>query len=960
MKTAKSLRLVFLASAAALAIVGCSDTDISSPGAGSPPSSPPPPPPPPPPPASSTIDLIPSAGCPTGTAEATFDAIASEGFSSVDVCALGDEGADQTILTTDVTIPAGVTVAIRGAVFVGEDDGTSATLTLNEGAVLYGAAADGTGDGSDDYLVINRGSQIQVNGSESAPVRMTARAAINDDNTNSSIIENGTQAQWGGLIINGYAPINACIDGSATGGTADCEKQGEGASGLFGGGDAGDNSGSISYLSVEYAGARLTTDDELNGIAFQGVGSATNVDHVQVHNNLDDGIEWFGGTVSAKYVVITGAGDDSLDWTDGWQGSLQFAVVNSDVPTSGDPRGIEADSREGNPTAMPVSSPNVSNFTLIGSDGNQQGILLRRGMQGLVVNGIVAGGYTPGLDIDGDETYAGLGTDLTVASLFIDADQTFADDQDDIDNNLSSVAASNDIVAGNNSLSDRYFPGQEELDVPVFDVSGAGELEATTYIGAFGPSETVSANWALFAQPGTLFPPAGCPDGTTEDGTLDGKTLCLVPGGELQDDLTLANGDELIYELDGTVVVGSDLGADPANPLAGGASATLTIEPGVTVVAEGDDDYLIVARGSRLVTNGTANAPVVFTSKGVVDGSTTATDSLKGQWGGLVINGRAGINACIDGSATGGTVDCEKQGEGASGLFGGGDDTDNSGRLLYTRVQYAGIRLTNDDELNGIAFQGVGSGTEVSHIQVANNLDDGIEWFGGTVSADHVVVTGVGDDSIDWTDGWRGSLQYAIAYPGVQGTNGSMSGDPRGIEADNREGAPSKTPVSAPSVSNFTLINSGEPATQQGALFRRGMSGTIANGIIVDWSVGLDVDTDETFTNYDNGDFVIASLFLDNTQNFEDDGDNPSDASLGVPDFPAGANIVTGTNSLTGFSFVDGATGVVPGASEDIPVFDVSSTGELEATTYVGAVEDANDDWFLGWTVDLSGDATSN
>ncbi len=73
-------------------------------------------------------------------------------------------------------------------------------------------------------------------------------------------------------------------------------------------------------------------------------------------------------------------------------------------------------------------------------------------------------------------------------------------------------------------------------------------------------------------------------------------------------------------------------------------------------------------------------------------------------------------------------------------------------------MQYAGIRLTNDDELNGIAFQGVGSGTELNYIQVSNNLDDGIEWFGGTVSAKYVVVTGVGDDSLDWTDGWQGSL----------------------------------------------------------------------------------------------------------------------------------------------------------------------------------------------------------
>lgn len=960
MNTAKSLRLIFLASAAALAIVGCSDTTISSPGAAAPPTSPPPPPPPPPPPAASTIDLIPTAGCPTGTTESTFDAIAADGFSSIDVCSIGGSGGNTTI-TSDISIPAGVTVAIQGPVFIGEDGGTSATLTLGAGAVVYGASAGGTATATDDYLVIRRGSQIVVNGTEADPVRMTARAAINDENTNSSIIETGTNAQWGGLVINGFAPINACIDATVAGGSAGCEKSGEGASGLFGGDQAGDDSGSINYLIVEYAGARLTNDDELNGIAFQGVGSGTDVNFVQVHNNLDDGIEWFGGTVSAKHVVITGAGDDSLDWTDGWQGNLQYAVVNSNVPTSGDPRGIEADNRDGENDKTPFSDPSVTNFTLIGSAGNQQGILLRRGTRGDVVNGIVAGGYTPGLDIDNAQTYTNLndGT-LLVSSLFIDADQTLASDSDDTD--LAAYAAANDIVGGNNSLSDRYFPGAQELAVPVeTSVFADAFFDTVNYIGAFSPSETLTSNWATFALPGTLFPPVDCPTGTTENGTLDGKRLCQIPGGPLLSDLTLSNASELIYELNGTVTVGADLGPDPASPLATGTSATLTIDPGVTVVAEGNNDYLIVARGSRLVANGTANNPVVFTAKGVVDGSVTATESLKGVWGGLVINGRAPINACIDATATGGTIGCEKSGEGASGLFGGATPTDNSGRLNYTRVQYAGVRLTNDDELNGIAFQGVGSGTQVSYVQVSNNLDDGIEWFGGTVSADHVVVTGVGDDSLDWTDGWQGSLQYAIAYPGVAGADGGMSGDPRGIEADNRDGENDKTPISAPDLSNFTLINSGDPATQQGVLLRRGTRGTIANGIVADWSVGLDVDSDQTFANVDDGTLEIQSLFLDNVDNFASDGDNPADASLGVPAFVAADNIVEGTNTLSGFSFVPGATGVVPGTAEaNVPVFDVAGIGDLEATTYVGAVEGASDTWFLGWTVDLTGAETTN
>ncbi|HIG23442.1 MAG TPA: hypothetical protein EYG02_14105 [Henriciella marina] len=959
MKKANTLRLAFTTSVLALAVAACSDTSISSPGAPAvPPPPPPPTSPPPPPPSSSSIQLIPSAGCPTGTSEITLPAIASEGLASVDVCAIGDAAGTNTTITQDVTIPAGVAVAIRGAVFIGEDGGTSATLTINQGARLFGAAVDGTGDGSDDYIVINRGSQIDVNGTATGVVRMTARAAINDEEVGSSLISNSTNAQWGGLIINGSAPINACIDSTATGGTASCEKSGEGASGLFGGADAADDSGEINYLSVEFAGARLTNEDELNGIAFQGVGSGTEVSHVQVHNNLDDGIEWFGGTVNARYVVVTGAGDDSLDWTDGWQGNLQYAVVYSDVPSSGDPRGIEADNRDGDNDKTPFSSPNLANFTLIGTSGNQQGILLRRGTRGNIVNGIVSGGYTPGLDIDSGQTYTNLndGT-LTVASLFIDAAQTLATDSDD--GPLPAYAAANNIVGGENSLQNRFFPGTQELNVPASNaLDGNSFFDDVNYVGAFSSSDTVANNWASFAQTGTLFAPVGCPTGTTENGTLDGKTLCLVPGGNLTSNLTLSNGDQLIYELDGVVGVGVDLGPDPASPVPGGVSATLTIEPGVTVVGADADAYLIVRRGSRLVTNGTANAPVVFTARSAVENPSSIEASTKGIWGGIVINGRAPINACIDAGATGGTVSCEKSGEGASGLFGGATSDDDSGRLRYTRVQYAGTRLTNEDELNGIAFQGVGSGTEVSYVQVANNLDDGIEWFGGTVSADHVVVTGVGDDSLDWTDGWTGSLQYAIAYPGV---SPDMSGDPRGIEADNRDGDNDKTPISAPNLSNFTLINSGDSATQQGVLLRRGTRGVIANGIIADWSVGLDVDSDQTYTNFGDGTLQIKSLFLDNTENFATDGDRPGGSGEGTPAFAGGDNIVTGTNSLSGFTFVPNATGVVPGSAElGVTPFAVGGIGNLQTTTHIGAVANANDTWFRGWTVDITGAETTN
>lgn len=957
MKFSGKLRLAVLASVASIALVGCSDTEISSPGAPTPAPAPAPTPTPTPAPTPSTINFLPSAtaengGCPVGTTATNFDAVAADGFSSIGVCTLGS-GTGVTELTSNVTIPAGMTVAIQGPIFVGRDGGSSATLTLEAGVRLYGASATGTANATDDYIVVSRGSELVVNGTAQAPVRMTARAAINDEAVGSNIVSPGLTGQWGGLVINGYAPINACIDAAAVGGSADCEKSGEGASGLFGGDDPTDSSGSLRYLIVEYSGARLTNEDELNGIAFQGVGNGTVVENIQVHSTLDDGLEWFGGTVNVKNAVITDAGDDSIDWTDGWTGSLQFAVVLSNNPSSGDPRGIEADNRDGDNAKTPFSDPTISNFTMIGSAGNQEGIMLRRGTRGRVVNGIVAG-FPTGIDVDNTQTFTNYSDgSLVIESLLVDAATPTANDADGV----PAFTPANNIAFANNSLSDRYFPGLVEAGVTSYTLPNDGFLTPVNYIGAFAPAETLAANWARFTLPGTLFPreEVVCPTGTTANGEIQNKLVCAIPGGRVVGNLTLSNGANIIYELNGTVFLGSDMGPDPAAPLPGGQVGVLTIDPGVTVVAAGNDDYLVVSRGSRLLSNGTAAAPVIFTAKGVVDGSVTATQSLKGVWGGLVINGRAPINACIDAAAVGGTVDCEKSGEGSSGLFGGASPDDDSGQLFYTRVEYAGVRLTNEDELNGIAFQGVGAGTQVSHIQVANNLDDGLEWFGGTVSADHVVVTGVGDDSIDWTDGWTGSLQYAIVYPGVAGADGGMSGDPRGIEADNRDGDNAKTPFSDPKLSNFTLVNSTEPSVQAGAVIRRGTKGLIANGIIVDFPVGIDVDNGQTYANYDDGSLSFKSIFLDNAANFASDGDHPTNPALGVPAFTAADNVVEGTKTLAGVTFIPGRPGVVPGANERaVAAFDVTGIGDLQSTTYVGAVEDASDNWFAGWTVDIN------
>jgi len=293
-------------------------------------------------------------------------------------------------------------------------------------------------------------------------------------------------------------------------------------------------------------------------------------------------------------------------------------------------------------------------------------------------------------------------------------------------------------------------------------------------------------------------------------------TACDITGDILVDTtLDAAN----VYTLQTGINVGDDAGTD----------VTLTIPAGTLI--KGTDErlsFIAVQRGSKIEANGTAAAPVVFTS-GAAEGGRQA-----GDWGGLIINGRATSNAGND-----------VVGEGGTGNYGGTDDGDSSGTLSYVRVEFAGRQITNDNELNGIAFQGVGSGTTVSNIHVHQSKDDGVEFFGGTVSATNVILTCIGDDNLDWTDGWTGGVTNLVAH------HCAGDGD-NGIEADNDGDDPNASPRSKPTLDKMTFIAApGGADSDFGMLLRRGTGATISNSIFVGYSDAcVAVDTDQTFTNF--------------------------------------------------------------------------------------------------------------
>ncbi|MEM6747420.1 MAG: hypothetical protein AAF608_08375 [Pseudomonadota bacterium] len=914
------------------------------------------------------VDFVGPNGCATGTTSTDF----AVGNVTITACLV------PSTVDTDLTLDAGSVYVLDGPVSVGTQTTTaplaavtSATLTIDPGTIVAGrTTGSGTSIGT---LIVSVGSLLVADGTSSEPIIFTSieDLADADGTTDTSAfaaasdgLVDGSEfvvGQWGGLVINGLAPINDCEDATLDP-TADqslCIKDGEGGSGLFGGDQPTDNSGILDYVRVQYAGFGISADDELNGIAFQGVGSDTQVSNIQVHNNDDDGVEFFGGTVNATNVVITGAGDDSIDWTDGWTGSIQFAlVVQTDTPATN--RGIEGDNRNGDNDIEPASNPTIANFTFVTNflDGTptdaDDGIKIRRGSLGTLANGIVANFVGQGFDYDEPSAGQDSGNDPEVLSTYFGGNAGGVADGDG-DPIIDAAGAGNVRAAG--TTLNGIFSGADEQAVTAADLSGTG-LSNVDYIGAFADSvQSISSSWLAGWVLTNGIPGADtdtCPAGTTlsTQSVPTGRTesaICELPD-VITDDLRLVRG--FLYQIsDNSTFVGIDAGPDPDNALLNSAEVDLTIDAGVTIFGTEDDaglrdNALIVTRGSRLFSNGTATNPVIFTSLEDLQGlNTTAT---VGQWGGLVINGRAPINDCED-STLDPTVNpelCFKDGEGGSGLFGGNVPDDDSGRLVYTSVRYAGFGITADDELNGIAFQGVGNGTEVDFVEVYNNDDDGVEFFGGTVNAKHLVIVGAGDDSIDWTDGWIGNIQYAIV---VQTDTPATN---RGIEGDNRNGDNDIQPQSNPWLSNltFTAAYTTPPTdADDGIKLRRGSVGRISNAIVVGFA-GQGFDYDEPSSGQDLGnDPVLVSTYS---------AGNAADAdSDGTPIFTAGPDNFSGTDADLVLD-TDGSTvAIIPNTEITTNmVVDTTDRGQgfFDAVSYVGAVEDDDDNWYVGWTFGLS------
>ncbi len=251
----------------------------------------------------------------------------------------------------------------------------SGDYTVKAGATLIieaGAKIEAVDDDVVDYILIEQGAKIDAQGTSDNPIIMTS--------------EKKEPGAWGGIHLCGKARINA-EGGAGTSEIGDAS---------YGGTDDADNSGTLRYIRVEYAGYKFNADKEANGFTFYGVGNGTKLEYLQAYAGTDDGFEWFGGSVNAKYLVSTNNSDDSFDWTEGWTGKGQFFIAYQEEQTT---LGydcdalIEADNNGDNATLTPVSCPVLANLTLVGnnSEEGKRGIRLRAGTYAKIYNTLVKG-----------------------------------------------------------------------------------------------------------------------------------------------------------------------------------------------------------------------------------------------------------------------------------------------------------------------------------------------------------------------------------------------------------------------------------------------------------------------------------------------------------------------------------------------------------------------------------------
>lgn len=427
----------------------------------------------------------------------------------------------------------------------------------------------------------------------------------------------------------------------------------------------------------------------------------------------------------------------------------------------------------------------------------------------------------------------------------------------------------------------------------------------TTYVGAFNPQSGnpwtlgwtvgIHGNKVVWDIPtnGTLAgrtPVADgtCPVGTTvvgkfgtligplsadEGGRFSGPAaagdfdVCGLPARfDAAGVLKLTNDNVYALAAGAGTLIGN---GDAAGAGATGVASVLEIEPG-TLVYGLPNASLFITRGAKIMAVGDVSNPIVFTSRGQLearfDGDvTTDPNGERKEWGGLVLSGRARDSRCPQ---TGSFATCDTSIEAAPTVRASGDvDNDSSGSLKYVISRNGGSVMFENQEINAITLYSAGSGTLVDYVQGHMNSDDGIEFFGGTVSVAHVALTDNADDSFDWGHGWTGSAQFVFIRQAKDEAD-------RAIEADNYDptkgGTANDLPISFPQLANFTVVGPPADFTDMknvggGFLFRRGTKVQMWNAVVMGAAKNCVRVDGESFTRVTTPANPGAELVMRNT-----------------------------------------------------------------------------------------------
>lgn len=544
----------------------------------------------------------------------------------------------------DMTLDANTSYQLSGILSVE----SGVTLTIPAGTEIVADPDLDDSDATNVYIVVQKGGDIEINGTASAPVIMRS--------------SNGQSGSWGGLIIAGNAATTEGTDATAEVGGI-----------LYGGSDAADDSGSINYLVLSDAGAQINSESQFNGLSLYGVGSGTSIMNVALINGADDGVEFFGGSVNATNLYLENNEDDAVDWTEGWNGTIDNVYVLHTIENFS--TAIEADGEN--------KEPRINNFTAVSTKGGTA--LQFKKDSGAIITGLSLNGYDTSVDI---------------------ADDTRTD--------LSGINLNGAVAELDNSYS--LTPTVMES---TFDwISNRGQVSVL-------------------------------PNNIDSDLTLDGDSEYVIS------DVVSVN-----------------------------AGATLTIPAGTKITARSDADtdatsiYIVVQQGAMIDIQGTDSNPVVMSS----------TSGEAGSWGGLVIAGNAATTEGLNATAEVGGI-----------VYGGSDAEDNSGSIAYLILRDAGAQINSESQYNGLSLYAVGSGTTIDNIAIINGADDGVEFFGGSVSVTNAYFENNEDDQIDWTEGWNGSVTNA--YINLTIDNFSTV-----VEADGENNMPALNQITAVSTAGGTAL----------------------------------------------------------------------------------------------------------------------------------------------------------